>query len=136
MSNKIIEPVIKPPKIDIEKKILEEIKEQSNTEQQVIVHCYFFTDSFFTRYRVWPTTYLRDLHSSNRAELLLPINIPYYPQWKYITGIGKIRWTLIFSSLKDIKQFDLYEDIPTGNGFYSGTINRNETDVYQIEILY
>jgi len=44
-------------------------------------------------------------------------------------------FTLVFSGLpKNCNSFDLFEDIPEGNGFYTGTISRNKTDVYSVDI--
>src|SRR5690554_7567567 len=108
MSNKIIEPKIETPTIEVDKKLLEGIKQQTNTEQQVIVHCYFHPSSFFTRYRVWRSTYLKDLHSSHRSQLLNAYNISFYPIWTPVIGMGKVSFTLVFEGLpKDCTTFDL-----------------------------
>lgn len=131
MSNKIIEPVIKNPKIEIDNALLEEIKHQ--TEKQVIVHCYFYPQSFFSRYRVSKNTYLKS--GSYISQLVECYNISYSPTWTPVIGTGKkIFFTLIFQGLpKDCKSFNLIEDISVGNGFY-GSFNRCDSDVYTLEV--
>jgi hypothetical protein len=49
---------------------------------------------------------------------------------------GSARFTLVFSALpKSCTSFDLFEDIPEGNGFFTGLISRNKSDVYSVEIF-
>ncbi|MFW5803799.1 MAG: hypothetical protein ACOCWG_01050 [bacterium] len=137
MSEKIIEPIIKPPKIEVDKKLLEDIKEQTDKEKQVIVHCYFYPEQFFSRIRIWHSTYLKDLNSDHRSKLLDAHNINFYPSWKPIIGMAKVSFTLVFEGLNsECQSFRLVEDIPVNNGFFTGTITRNETDVYQVQIMY
>ena len=136
-TTKVKDPIVKPSKPVIDNDLLISLKDQTNTEQQVIVHCEIQPEQFFSSIRIWRSTFLRDLHSSHQSHLLNAYNISFYPQWTFVAGLGKVSFTLIFESLpKECNAFNMFEDIPTGNGFYTATINRNVNDVYQVEILY
>lgn len=125
----------KPPKIKVDKQVLEDAKTQTDLEKQVIVHCHLKADFQDISIRIWNSTYLRDQESSHKSKLLNAFNISLYPTWKHIYGINKANFTLVFSALpKDCNAFDLFEDIPQGGGFYTGLIPRNKSDVYTVEI--
>ena len=122
-------------KIEIDKQFLEEAQTDTDLEKQVIVHCFFnspFGDSLI---RIWRSTYLRDKESSHKSQILTAHNISFYPTWTAISGGMDAKFTLVFSALpKSCTAFDLFEDIPEGNGFFTGLISRNKSDVYSVEI--
>lgn len=103
-------------------------------EKVTIVHCtYVFADSPApAAIRIWPTTYLVQ-DDGKRKKLLQAFNIASFPEWKLVNS-GH-RFTLIFEGLdKDCKVFDLLEDIPEPGGFKIENIQRNNTDVYWLNI--
>lgn len=103
-------------------------------EKVVIVHCtYTFPASVEpVAIRIWPTTYLVQ-DNGKQKKLLQGYNITPYPEWKLVKS-GH-RFTLIFEGLdKECKVFDLLEDIPEPGGFRFQNIQRNNTDVYWINI--
>lgn len=104
-------------------------------EKQVIVNCFFQPIYQDTLIRIWKSTYLRDKESSHISKLLTAFNITFYPVWTPIGAGKKAKFTLVFSALpSDCSEFDLFEDIPQGGGFYSEVIKRNKSDVYNIEL--
>ncbi|WP_417429033.1 hypothetical protein [Halpernia sp.] len=120
----------------IEKKILEDLKTEISTEQQVIVHCCFKNNfAFGMLIRIWKTTYLLDTQSSHKSKLLFANNICFNPDWMEVPLVENYWFTLVFSGLpKDCTHFDLAEIIPESGGFYVPKIERNKTDVYNINI--
>jgi hypothetical protein len=86
--------------------------------------------------RIWKTTFLVDHHSSAKAQLLHAENITIAPQWMALPKGTNHNFLLVFPSLpKSCKQFDLIEQIPQPGGFEIKNINRNESDIYHINIL-
>jgi hypothetical protein len=125
------------PKIHVDKQILEEVMNEPDTEKQVIVHCRVGSSPFDTYLRIWKSTYLRDKDSSHKSKLLTAHNITFYPVWMPVKSGLNTKFTLVFSSLpKDCTSFDLFEDIPEGNGFYSELISRNKSDVYSVDLYF
>ncbi len=102
-------------------------------ERQTIVHC--IVRSFFgTLVRIWRSTFLIDRHSEKRYKLLTAVNISFYPVWTRAEP-GVYEFTLIFEGLdKDCTVFDLAEIIPQEGGFFVSGIQRNQTDVYTVEV--
>lgn len=123
------------PKIEINKHILAEAKNETEVEKQVIVHCFLKSYPYEMFIRIWMSTYLRDKDSSHKSKLLTAHNITIYPQWLAIRKGRSAKFTLVFSALpKSCTSFDLFEDIPEHNGFYSSLITRNKSDVYSVDI--
>ena len=123
------------PKIDVDEQILEDAMSETNVEKQVIVHCFFKSPIGDSIIRIWKSTYLRDKDSSHKSKMLTAYNISVYPTWTAIKNGKNVKFTLVFSALpKSCIAFDLYENIPQCNGFYTRLINRNKSDVYTIEI--
>jgi hypothetical protein len=123
--------------IHVDEEILEDAKDQSEVEKQVIVHCYLKPSPYESAIRIWNSTYLRDKDSSHKSKLISSHNITIYPTWMTVKGGKGAKFTLVFSSLpKSCKSFDLFEDIPQGCGFYTGLISRNKSDVYSVIILF
>ena len=125
----------KKPRIDVDPRIVEDCMSRVSEERQVIVHCTFQTDLIGIKIRIWRSTFLRDRDSSHRSKLLSQHNISLYPIWTNLFFSQSHSFTLIFEGLpKECEFFDLYENIPEAQGFYTGMIARNETDVYSVEI--
>jgi hypothetical protein len=104
-----------------------EVKTLESTERQTIVHC---TCGDIYAYRVWPTTFLVEHGTGRRARLITAFNISFAPQWTENDGKG---FTLVFEGLsKECAAFDLLEIIPLEGGFEVLGIQRNQTDVYQV----
>ena len=126
--------IIKDPKVEIEKDLLEEIKAQIHEQGQVVVHC--LQEAPFPSFiRIWPTTYLYDQHSDHRSELVHAENIIYFPNWQIVEE-GQNYFTLIFSGLpKSCIVFDLIEHCSNeGGAFKALNIPRNENDVYYVRV--
>ena len=136
MCRKTLEPKIVIPKIEIDKKLMDEVKHQPDLEKQVIVHCSYSVNEFMLQYRIWPSTFLYDDHSTQKSNLIQAYGIELAPEWSYHIGYDPIRFTLIFSGLpKDVTAFSLLEEALGGRfPFYSKSIERNETDVYQVRL--
>lgn len=133
MSNKIIEPKIKTPQIEVDKKLLNDIKEQADKEKQVIVNCCFIVPFLCSSIRIRQDTYLKT-KGKYISTLISGYNIAMFPNWSFVRSGLPVRFCLIFSGLdKNIKSFTVFEDIPE-NGFYSLPVERNETDVYSVEL--
>jgi hypothetical protein len=104
-------------------------------DSHIYVHCEFPIHSPGMLMRIWKTTFLKDLHSAAKAELIHAENISYAPQWTLIPDRGTFSFLLIFSSLpKSCTHFDLVEDIPQPGGFHVRNIQRNNKDVYRVVI--
>ncbi|TCJ13584.1 hypothetical protein EPD60_12360 [Flaviaesturariibacter flavus] len=100
-----------------------------DTERSTIVHV---TLPELTLARIWPTTFLVQ-DDGTRKRLLHAFNITEYPHWKLFFP-GE-RFTLVFEGLdKRCLFFDLLEDIPEPGGFHIENIERNRSDVYQVEM--
>ncbi len=98
-------------------------------ERTTVVHCILLEDSFI---RIWPTTYLVQ-DDGTRKPMIQAFNIVPYPHWKLVPA-GH-RFTLVFEGLdKGCTVFELVEDIPEPGGFRSGPLQRNQSDVYSLEV--
>ncbi len=112
------------------------LKEQVQEEKQVIVHCHYSCTNPYGMYiRIWPSTYLIARDVQHRSELVHAENIPLAPEWMPVAPGTKSQFTLIFSGLpKDCQRFDLAEIIPQEGGFFVADIERNNLDVYEVEM--
>ncbi len=131
--------IIKKPETKISKKLLREIKAQSEEMGQVVLHFVFRTTNIIlgdTLIRIWPTTYLYDLNSAYRSELVHVENITYYPDWFLCPAGTETYFTLIFSGLpKSCTAFDFIEHCTNQSGaFHVKNIQRNESDVYFLQL--
>src|SRR5688572_30936020 len=101
-------------------------------DSYVYVHCVFPIHSPGMLMRIWRTTFLKDLDSSAKSQLIHAENISFAPQWTMIPDSGTFTFLLIFSALpKTCTQFDLVEEIAQPGGFHVKSIQRNKTDVYR-----
>lgn len=114
---------------------LTSIDSETLEDSFVYVHCYFKNAYKDMLIRIWKTTFLVDKTSSARSKLVHAENISFAPQWTQIPDGVTYNFLLIFSGLpKSCRSFDLLEDIPQPGGFFVESIQRNETDVYHIDI--
>lgn len=126
--------IINNPVINISPEILKELNEFTVEKGQVVVHGLTKRTNEIQFIRIWPTTYLFDLHSDHISELVYFEKITGFPSWTEIPPDRDYHFTLIFEGLpKSCKVFDLAEVIPQSNGFYVPSINRNEQDVYYLD---
>lgn len=124
---------ISRPKIEVDAAIQEIIRYEH--ERMTIVHCKVYTPEP-TGIRIWPTTFLVQ-EDGTRSKLLHAFNISFYPHWTLHSVYDQeICFTLVFEGLKSsCNQFFLLEDIPEPGGFYSAAVARNDTDVYEVDLL-
>jgi len=128
----IIEPLVKP---EVESEILTSLATDLAEDSFIYVHCHFDNLGEEMLIRIWRTTFLIDIHSGTRARLVHAENISFAPQWTIIPGGIMFHFLLIFSSVpKSCKQFDLVEEIPQPGGFCVRNIQRNDSDVYHIDV--
>ena len=118
-------------KIDEEILSLSEIEKESCT----IVHCKYAGQILNSHLRIWLSTYLIE-EDKSRKKLIKAFNIAMMPKWSIRKAInGFYCFTLVFEGLsKHCQSFYLLEDIPEPGGFYSKSIERNNTDVYSVEV--
>jgi len=131
--------IIKKPETLISEQLLNQIKSQTEEMGQVVLHFVFHTSDVLlgdTLIRIWPTTYLYDLHSSHKSELVHIENITYYPDWYLCPAGSESFFTLIFSGLpKSCTAFDFIEHCTNQSGaFQVKNIQRNKTDVYFLQL--
>ena len=130
--------IITRPSIEIDPKILDELKALTSEEGQVIVHCLYnnLNPMFDSMIRIWPTTWLYDKGSAHRSELVHTEYISLAPEWTVIPAFSSYYFTLIFSGLpSSCTLFDLVEDCKGGSGaFVVQNIHRNSSDVYYVRI--
>lgn len=126
---------ITKPKTKVDTEILEQIITEENVERQVIVKCFLKNGSMEQMIRIWQSTFLVPKESSTKSKLLNADNITFFPFWTFIKPNQNYNFTLIFEGLpRDCKVFDLIEEIPQSGGFSITGINRNQTDVYHVQI--
>lgn len=121
------------PEVEMDEKVEELL--QLQPENCTIVHCRLSaTEEVLIR--IWPQTFLIQ-DNGNRKKLIKALGIPLMPQWDIRSpSNGFVRFTLLFEGLdKSCSHFQLLEDIPQAGGFYSPTIQRNKTDVYDTVIM-
>ena len=120
------------PQVAIDEAVRELTQEE--LEKCTIVHCRLRNNPE-SMLRIWPTTFLIE-NDGSRRELIKAFNISMMPDWTlYPPGNTHIGFTLVFEGLsKTCSSFQLLEDIPEPGGFYTDTILRNKTDVYQAEV--
>lgn len=130
--------VITKPKVEIDPKLLKEIKTQVHELGQVVLHfIYTVPQSLYPSYiRIWPTTFLYDKGSAHKSELVHIENISLYPTWYECQPGGKYYFTLIFSGLpKSCTSFDFIEHCTNQAGAFAvHDISRNNSDVYYLRM--
>lgn len=112
-------------------RLLNQVKE----EAQVIVHCSYTGTMCDDKIRIWKSTFLYAKNSSHRSKLVHVENITMYPTWMNVDWGQTVNFTLIFTGLpKHCKQFDMIENIPEPGGFVIKNIERNNSDVYLLDM--
>jgi len=126
-------PVILPD-IKLDEKTRKSLLSDLGNEEQVIVHCTYHGQG--DSLRIWKTTFLVDRDSGHRSRLLHAENITLYPEWMPVPMGTTARFTLVFSKLpRGCKTFSLFEEIPQPGAFHIKNIQRNKSDVYNVEIV-
>ena len=122
------------PSKEIQTQTITETAEQVKEEKQTIVHCHFLA-SPGAMIRIWKTTFLIPEGSTSRIPLLHAENICFAPDWYRLEGFGFFTFSLIFGGLpSDCSSFDLSEEIDQPGAFFVGSIPRNESDVYHVQL--
>lgn len=122
-------------KMELDEELVEEAIENSGIESQVIIHFILVGGPFGCRTRIWPTTYLFPNDSEHVSQLIRAEGITLFPEWTEIQEGQLFKFTLIFEGLpKNCKSFNVEEVIPQPGAMFVGFIQRNETDVYQINL--
>jgi len=130
VSIKVPLPKIKPA-IDPEIMVSPDVAADS----YVYVHCYFENEWKDALVRIWKTTFLVDHSTGLKSSLVHAENISIAPLWTMIQDNVTHNFLLIFGALpKSCSQFDLIEEIPQPGGFHVKNIQRNQRDVYHIDI--
>ena len=120
----------------IETGLLEETAIQTQEEKQVILHCTFYVPPEVLTIRIWPTTFLISKELMHKSKLLNAYNIDFYPKRQKVFGDTFLSFTLIFEGLpKDCTFFYLREYTLEKGAFYTAGIQRNESDVYWVDIF-
>ena len=127
---------IKIPSTRKESSVQRMAQEIVQEEKQVIIHCrYSCNNPYGMNIRIWSSTYLVAKDVAHKSELVHAENIPFAPSWMFIPPGDSNQFSLIFTGLpKGCKKFDLVEIIPQEGGFYISNIERNDMDVYEVEI--
>ena len=101
----------------------------------VYLHCHFYNEWPNALIRIWRTSYLVDPASGARSPLVHAENISIAPVWTLVRHRSTFRFLLIFAGLpKACRRFDLIEEIPQPGGFSIKDIQRNQQDVYHVEV--
>ena len=126
-------PVKAKPSVDMD--VLASIHPELMDDSYVYVHCHFENHTENMLIRIWRTTFLIDSASTTKAQLIHAENISYAPQWTIVPDRQPFGFLLIFPGLpKSCSQFDMVEEIAEPGGFFVRNIQRNETDVYHVEL--
>ncbi|SRX73357.1 hypothetical protein [Aequorivita antarctica] len=127
---------IKQPEIEIAKELKELIATQTETESQVIVHINCYSGMYPTQVRIWNNVFLLCKDTGAKSKLLFSDNIAVYPQWTELKAYKDLDFTLVFENLpKECRKFDLIEQIPETGGFFFKDIQRNNSNVYSLEMM-
>ena len=127
-------PVKAKPSVDLD--TLLSIHPELMDDSYVYVHCHFNNQWQDMLIRIWKATFLIDKGSPTKSGLVHAENISFAPQWTLIPDNQPFTFLLIFSGLpKSCKTFDLVEQISEPGGFYVTGIQRNETDVYHVDLV-
>ena len=108
-----------------------------NQENITILHCKYLVRGK-GRFNILPTTYLYE-EDNTRRQILFAYNVAISPNWtRYFTFYDFIHFTLIFEGLsKNCKKFYLNEHSNNLGmlSFWSSEIERNNSDVYEVEVF-
>jgi len=121
--------------IEVEEKVITKKKTQIKTfeseERQTIIHCIY---NPLNAVRIWPSTFLIENESGKRIKLVTIFNIYFAPEWTFAYN-GNNKFTLVFGGLsKGCTSFNLMEIIPLPEPFVVKNIQRNKSDVYNVQV--
>jgi hypothetical protein len=130
----IAEPPVKAkPSVDMD--VLASIHPELMDDSYVYIHCHFNNHTENMLIRIWRTTFIIDKSSSSKGQLIHAENISFAPQWTMVPDRQPFSFLLIFPGLpKSCTQFDMIEEIDQPGGFWVKNIQRNETDVYRVDL--
>ena len=129
--------IITKPKVQISPGLLDQIKSQTEEAGQVVLHFIIRNGGLWPMgIRIWPTSFLYDQGSEHVSDLVHVENITMAPNWQEVPPLTETFFTLIFSGLpKSCTSFDFEEQCNSEGGqFFCKGIERNEMDVYYLEI--
>lgn len=116
--------------------VLASIHPELMDDSYVYVHCHFENKWQDMLIRIWKTTFIIDRAGGTRSQLIHAENISYAPQWTLIPDNQPFTFLLIFPGLpKSCKMFDMLEDISEPGGFFVKNIERNDQDVYHVDLI-
>lgn len=125
-------PIIKP---EVDSYLKNQLQELTNEKTLITVHCTIDKPTEDIIIRIWKSTFLYDVNSSNKSQLLHAENITIFPYWFPVTKGQSHQFTLYFPSLpKACTSFHLMEKIPENGGFEKRNIARNKEDIYFIHL--
>ena len=108
-----------------------EVKTLESEERQTIIHCIY---NPLNAVRIWPSTFLIENESGKRIKLVTIFNIYFAPEWTFAYN-GNNKFTLVFGGLsKGCTSFNLMEIIPLPEPFVVKNIQRNKSDVYNVQV--
>ena len=122
--------------ISEETAVIPSVAARTEDDSHVYIHCHCKQSSDGLLIRIWKTSYLIDTASHVKSALVHAENISMAPFWTAIPSGRPYSFLQIFTRLPgDCKTFDFVEEIPQPGGFNVRNIQRNETDVYHINLL-
>ena len=122
------------PKISVSHSLFDQLQSAVNEQGQVVIHGFITAEEESVFIRIWPTTFLFDLHSTHKSHLVYFEKISAFPAWTEVKARSSLTFTLVFTGLpKTCRVFDLIEIIPQFNGFQVSGIRRNAEDVYFLD---
>lgn len=128
------EPPTKPTP-DLDSSLLVAFNPNVQNDSYVYVHCYFHNTWTDALIRIWRSSFLIDRSSGARSPLVHVENISIAPMWTLVEDRSTYCFLLIFEGLpKACRQFDFVEEISQPGGFHITNIQRNQLDVYHIEV--
>lgn len=128
------QPIVKPD-VKINSPTWQKLLNNVSEETQVVIHCSYTATLLGDRIRIWKSTFLFPRNSMKKCKLVHYEKITLYPTWKQVNQWETVTFSLVFNGLPNgCGIFDLIEQIPEPGGFEIRNIQRNNTDVYFIEI--
>ena len=120
---------------DVCEELRYEIYELTQEESQVIVHFKVFSSEEEDAARIWKSTFIIDAATGVKYPMVHSEGISIAPEWTPIPRNKPLQFMLIFKGLpKKCNLFHLVEMIPEPGGFELSNIQRNSSDIYQVEM--
>jgi len=126
-------PVKAKPEVDTD--VLYAIHPELLHDAYIYAHLHVPRTSEEVLIRIWRSTSLIDRTSGLKSGLVHAENITFAPIWTIVPRHFNYTFLLIFNTLpKSSHVFDLVEEISQPGGFFIPGINRNESDVYHLDL--